>query len=305
LESCRPPGRGRGKQRQSPIGRDALKRLIVTADDFGIAPEVNEAVETAHQKGILTAASLMVAGPTAADAVARAHRLPRLRVGLHLTLVEGPALLHSKETPDLVDDDGRLRADLARFGLEIALSPAVRRQVRAEIAAQFEAFRATGLPFDHVNAHKHFHLHPVIAQEMLAVAKSYKVEGIRVPVEPARILAAIERAPRRSPAWIMAPWAHRLARNMRRAGFWTPDAVFGLAWSGAMTPARVAGLIRHLPPGCHEIYLHPAIRGGFPFSAPGYRYADEFTALMDPEVLAAARRDDIVLGGYTDFQPTK
>jgi predicted glycoside hydrolase/deacetylase ChbG (UPF0249 family) len=50
-----------------------VKRLIVTADDFGLAPEVNEAVEAAHRDGVLTAASLMVAGPAAADAVARAR----------------------------------------------------------------------------------------------------------------------------------------------------------------------------------------------------------------------------------------
>ncbi len=288
-----------------PNGRSALKRLIVTADDFGLAPEINEAVEAAHTGGILTAASLMVAGPAAADAVARARRLPQLRVGLHLTLVDGPPLLPPTEVPDLVDREGRLRADLARLGLEIALRPAVRRQVEAEIIAQFTAFHATGLPLDHVNAHKHFHLHPVIAQEMLAGAKSFNVEGVRVPLEPARVLDAVEPAPRRSPAWIMAPWAHWLAWNMRRAGFWTPDAVFGLAWSGEMTPARLAGLFRHLPPGCHEIYMHPAVRSGFPFSAPGYRYADEFAALMDPEVVAAARRDDIVLGGFADFAPTR
>ena len=65
-----------------------MKRLVVTADDFGLSLEVNEAVEQAHREGILTAASLMVSAPAAADAVARAKRLPSLRVGLHLVLVE-------------------------------------------------------------------------------------------------------------------------------------------------------------------------------------------------------------------------
>ncbi len=64
-----------------------MKGLIVTADDFGAAVEVNEAIETAHRDGILTATSLMVAAPAAADAVARARRIPSLRVGLHLVLV--------------------------------------------------------------------------------------------------------------------------------------------------------------------------------------------------------------------------
>jgi chitin disaccharide deacetylase len=59
-----------------------LKRLIVTADDFGAAPEVNDAVEAAHRGGILTAASLMVSAPAAADAIARARRLRNLRADL-------------------------------------------------------------------------------------------------------------------------------------------------------------------------------------------------------------------------------
>ncbi|MFZ1099115.1 MAG: ChbG/HpnK family deacetylase, partial [Steroidobacteraceae bacterium] len=60
-----------------------MKGLIVTADDFGAAREVNDAVEIGHRRGILTAASLMIGAPAAADAVARARRLPTLRVGLH------------------------------------------------------------------------------------------------------------------------------------------------------------------------------------------------------------------------------
>lgn len=281
-----------------------LKRLIVTADDFGLAPEVNEAVETAHKSGILSAASLMVAGPAAADAIARTRGMPRLRVGLHLALVDGPALLAREAAPDLVDFDGRLRTDLARLGWEIAVRPAVRRQVRAEIKAQFEAFRATGLPLDHVNAHKHYHLHPVIAGEMLSVGQAHGMKAVRVPIEPSEVLAAVEPGRKRSPAWIMAPWARRLARKLSRAGVWFPDAVFGLAWSGRMTTARLVGLINRLPAGCSEIYMHPAVRGGFSFSAPGYLYADELAALTAAETLAALRSGNIALGGYADFQAT-
>ena len=46
-----------------------MKRLIVTADDFGAAVEVNDGVERAHRDGILTAASLMVDHPASRRAV--------------------------------------------------------------------------------------------------------------------------------------------------------------------------------------------------------------------------------------------
>src|SRR5262245_40728918 len=276
-----------------------MKHLVVTADDFGLAGEVNEAVETAHQHGILTAASLMVAGAAARDAIARARRLPRLRVGLHVVLVEGSPVLPPERVPDLVDATGHFRTDMARFGLAIATRRAVRQQVRAEIEAQFEAFRASGLALDHVNAHKHFHLHPVIAAEIIAVGARYGMRGLRVPREPASVLSAVEPQAARAPSWVTAPWAALLARRARRAGLQTPDAVFGLAWSGAMTTSRLLGLLQHLPEGRSEIYLHPATTDDFAGHAPDYRHAEELAALISPHVIVATR--DLQLGGYADF----
>src|SRR5262249_6172275 len=282
--------------RGSAVG---MKQLIVTADDFGLADEVNEAVETAHQHGILSAASLMVAGVAAQDAIARARRLPRLRVGLHIVLVEGPPVLPAARLPDLVDASGHFRTDMARLGLAIATRQTARQQVRAEIEAQFEAFRASGLGLDHVNAHKHFHLHPVIAAEIIAVGARYGMRGLRVPRALAFVLSALEPQAARMPAWVTAPWAALLDRRARQAGLKTPDAVFGLAWSGAMTTARLLGLLQHLPEGRSEIYLHPATTNDFAGHAPGYRYAEELAALISPHVIVATR--DLQLGGYAEF----
>ena len=109
----------------------ALKQLILTADDFGAALEVNKAVECAHRDGILSAASLMVAGEAAGDAVARARALPSLRVGLHLVLVEGRPVLPASAVPDLVDSTGHFRTDMARAGAAMFFLPKVRRQLAA------------------------------------------------------------------------------------------------------------------------------------------------------------------------------
>ena len=263
--------------------------LTVTSDDFGLSREVNEAVEIAHRDGILTAASLMVAEPWADDAVARARRLPRLRVGLHLTMVEGRAVSPPGRVPGLLGPEGRLRTDLAAYGAAIFFSPAMKRQVEAEIRAQFKAFAATGLVLDHVNAHKHYHLHPTIAGLALRIGREFGMTALRVPVEPAAILARVEPIRRGAEAVVAAPYAKLLRRRARAAGLEVADQVFGLAWSGAMTRDRVAGLLRNLPPGRTEIYSHPATAAGFDGAAPGYRYADELAALVDPEVVSLVR----------------
>jgi hypothetical protein len=59
-------------------------------------------------------------------------------------------------------------------------------------------------------------------------------------------------------------------------------------------------VIRHLPEGVSEIYLHPAT-APFPGAAPGYRYRAELDALTAPETRAACRDTSLRLGGFGDF----
>jgi chitin disaccharide deacetylase len=277
-----------------------LKRLIVTADDFGAAHEVNDAVEAAHCAGILSAASLMVAAPAAADAIARARRLPRLRVGLHLVLSDGRPLLPASALGHLVDGDGAFRTNLVALGTVIACSSAARRQVAAEIDAQFAAFRDSGLTLDHCNAHQHFHLHPVVAELIVTIGRPYGLRAVRLPLEPTRLLRKVERGTPPGGAAITLPFARLLRRRLRVAGLNTSDRVLGLRWSGQMTRSRLLALIRNLPEGLTEIYLHPATER-FAGAAPGYRYREELEALLDPEVVAACRDASLQLGGFGDF----
>jgi hopanoid biosynthesis associated protein HpnK len=272
--------------------------LIVTADDFGLAEEVNAAVEAAHRNGILSAASLMVNGPAAADAVERAQRLPGLKIGLHVVLVDGAPALPPDCIPGLVDRSGRLRCDLARLGLDLACRGVLRAQMRAEIKAQFERYRATGLVLDHVDAHRHFHLHPVVAHEIISIGLGYGMRALRVPAEPQAVLARIEKRQRDASSRIVGLCAAVLRAQARRAGLLTPDAVFGLAWSGALTEDRLVGLLDHLPRGLIEIYAHPAASDAFAGHAPGYRYVDERDALCAPPVRDAFRRSGFRLGSY-------
>lgn len=266
--------------------------LVVTADDFGADVSVNEAVESAHVQGVLSAASLMVTGNAVDDAVARARRLPALGVGLHLVLVEGRPALPASEVPDLVGRDGRFRANMALAGLRLALSPSTRRQLAAEIEAQFALFAATGLPLDHVNAHKHFHVHPVISRMVIDAARRHGARALRAPVEPGE--------PRGS-ARLAVAFARRLQARATRAGMLSPDRVFGLADSGRMDTNRMSAALSQVGEGLNEVYLHPATREDWPGHAPGYRYRAEFEALIAPAVRAAIDARGARLGNFADF----
>lgn len=254
--------------------------------------------------GVLTSASLMVAGPAAGDAIRRARRLPSLRVGLHVVLVDGTPMLPARELPDLVGADGRFGDRQARAGFAYFFRPAARRQLAREIAAQFQAFRAAGLAFDHVNAHKHMHLHPTVGALMLAEARRCGVKAVRLPLEPRAPLSLAEPMGRHDWAGaLLRPWLALLRRRIRRAGLATADQVFGLAWSGAVTEARWLALLPHLPPGVSEIYVHPALSAApaFARSMPAYRHVDEFEALVSARVRQAIDAAGVRLIGYGDL----
>lgn len=258
------------------------RRVIVTADDFGLSLPVNAAIEDAHRRGILTTASLMVGAPATADAVRRARTIPGLRVGLHLALVNGRPVLPPAIVPDLVDGDGRFLTQLARAGVRFFFKPGVRRQLEAEIRAQFEAFAATGFALDHVNAHNHMHVHPTIFGLLLAIGRDYDMRAIRIPYEP---VGPSWRSARRDlrgrfgNAVLLAPWLGLMRVRARREHLVCNDFIFGLNDTGRMTSDRVVRLIDQLPPGISELYFHPATEG--------VEFVGEYDALINPDVAAA------------------
>lgn len=282
---------------------EGARRVIVTADDFGLAVPVNEAVERAHREGVLTAASLMVAEPAAADAVRRAASMPQLGVGLHVVIVDGRPLLAPEQIPDLVDERGMLSSNLAGAGVRYFFRPRIRRQLEAEIRAQFAAFAATGLRFDHVNAQCHMHIHPTVFGIMLKVARDYGRPPFRIPFEPfgpSWRAGRDARGLRFANAYLLAPWLALMKARLGAAGIAHNDRVFGLSDSGHMTAPRVLALLGQLRPGVTEIFFHAATRrwDGIAPALDAYQLEAELAALLDPEVAQALRAPGVATSPF-------
>ena len=276
--------------------------LIVTADDFGLHESINEAVELASRSGTLSAASLMIGAPASADAIRRARELPGLRIGLHLVLTDGTPVLPPERIPSLVNRQGRFRSDLFTDGTRYFLSLPARRQLEAEIRAQFEAFASTGLVLDHVNAHNHFHTHPTVLGMMLRIGREFGLQAMRLPYEPT---AHSDR-----PGWLrglggyaIKGWFQLMKRRLQQANVLCNDWLYGIRHTGAMNEQRLLDRLRQLPPGVTEIYLHPATQSGaaIAHSMRDYNHREELAALRSPRVRAALSQLRIACGGYADL----
>ena len=284
-----------------------LKQVIFKADDFGLSPAVNAGIELAHREGVLDAASLMVGAAAAAEAVACARRNPTLKVGLHLVVVANRAVLPPAVIPDLVDEHGELSRDFARAGFRYFFLPRVRRQLAAEIRAQFEAFKATGLPLDHVDAHHHLHLHPTVLGLMIRIGREYGVRAVRLPAEPpllSMLPGETGGFARSLVAALLGPWIGLVKWRLRRAGMRTTDRVIGLHDTGRMSAPRLRHILRVLPEGSAEIFFHPAVSEGpgpWPLAIEASR--EELDALLDPEVREILQTRQIRHGGFADLAP--
>jgi predicted glycoside hydrolase/deacetylase ChbG (UPF0249 family) len=114
-----------------------MKSLIVNGDDFGASKGVNLGVIEAHEKGILTSASMMVDTPASAEAADLYARHPTLGVGLHVVL-QSPS---DSLTPE------------------------------AEVERQLERFiELTGQAPTHIDAHHNVHREEQLLPAFLAVA---------------------------------------------------------------------------------------------------------------------------------------
>lgn len=279
------------------------KFLIVTADDFGIHEAVNEAVAQAAAKGVLTAASLMVGAPAAADAVRRARQLPQLRVGLHLVLADGFAVLPRERIPDLVDARGRFGAGMWFDGVRYFAVAALRRQLEAEIRAQFVAFSRTGLVLDHVNAHKHFHLHPTLLAMIVRIGREFGMSAVRVPYEPLWHSGRGANVGAMAATTFLLPWVALMKARLRAGGIMYNNQVFGIASTGGLDEHTLLEILTKLPSGITEIYLHPATHTHSPItpSMSDYRHSAELAALLSDRVAAAVAGTGAMRGGYRDL----
>jgi len=270
------------------------RRLIVNADDFGRSHFINEGVRRAHREGILTSASLMVNEPAFDEAVALAGECPRLGVGLHLVLACGKATLSASQVPGLVDRDGQFSSHPVRTGTGYFFKPSLRPQLRAEIRAQFDRFRATGLPLDHLNGHLHLHLHPAVFPILVEEFSTLGWTRIRLTRDPLWFnlrLAKGRLAYRLAHAMIYAALSACAVPSLRRLGARHTNRVFGLLQNAHVDERFLLRLLEQLPPGDSELYSHPSLDES----------KHEFEALVSPRVLAKVRDSGIALSRYSDL----
>ena len=280
-----------------------MKQLIITSDDFGLSPGVNAAVEKAWKHGILTCASVMPGGAAFDDAVAVARRNPGLQVGLHLTLLQGKAVLPYEQIPDLVDEAGCFSDNPVATGMRYFFDKGLYKQLKREIEAQIERVVETGLPLSHVDGHLNIHLHPTVFGFLTDLMPRYGITSFRLSRErlfhnlrfdrQRRMGKSVERI-------IFGALANHARPLLDRLGIRYAVEVKGVLNSGRMTEAYLLNIIDGLNEGLTELYFHPGVLPDAEITRrmPDYRHEEELAAIISQRVRAKLAESHIGLCNY-------
>jgi chitin disaccharide deacetylase len=284
----------------------SARRLIVSADDFGMAPGVDAGIAAAVAAGAVTSVGVManLADPARLRALRMAQ--PEVSLGVHLNLTTGVPVAGASAVPTLVGADGGF-LPLAVLTRRTLAGRVRRADVERELRAQVDRLQAAGVPLDHFDSHQHVHLLPGVLAAVVALARATGIRRLRShlprlvgPGGAAARLAYYRRHPRRVATHVVK---RLLAFRLRAAGLLLPDGMV----SGALLLGRGAGdplaewdaLCAGLPAGIWELVVHPAdldVPGTRELPALGAlveRRAAELAALTSPAFRALCARHGV------------
>jgi hopanoid biosynthesis associated protein HpnK len=280
-----------------------MKQLVITSDDFGLSPGVNAAVEKGWREGILTCASIMPGAAAYGEAVAIARRNPGLQVGLHLTLLQGKAVLPPAQIPDLVNEAGEFSDNPVATGMRYFFDKGLYKQLKQEIEAQIQRVADSGLPLSHIDGHLNIHLHPTVFAFLTELMPHYGITSFRLSRErlfhnlrfdqQRRMGKTVERI-------IFGSLARHALPQLKTLGIRYATEVKGVLNSGRMTEEYVLQILDGLHEGLTEMYFHPGILPDREITRrmPDYRHGDELTAITSPRIKDRLAELGIVLQNY-------
>jgi len=283
-----------------------VRRLIVNADDFGLTSGVNRGIVQAHERGIVTSATLMACGGKFQEAVDSASRNPRLSVGCHVLLVDASPVLDVRQVSSLATANSgapKFRDSLISFaGLAIA-GRLDEDQIEAEISAQIRKLQAAGVRVSHLDSHKHTHMFPAVFRPMLRAAKTCGISAVRNPFEP-RFLAGTRNWKRQFQLSILGSFRTTFRNALKEAGVNTPDGCVGIVATGGLTLDTFRQLVQNLPEGTWEFVTHPGYNDAeLDGVKTRLRHSreNELAILTSPETKKLLQREQIELISYRDF----
>lgn len=257
-----------------------MRALVVTADDAGLHAGMTLGALQAHDRGLVTAVSVVAGGAALEPALEQLRDRPGLDAGVHLTLVGERPLSPPGEVPSLLGRGGAFLPHVRDFALRYALGGIAAAEVETELRRQIERLLAGGLTLVHANSHQHLHVLPRVFGVVLRLAEEYRIPFVRIPREP-----AVHRLSRRAVEIAVLNGVGRRARRRLPETIRAADRTVGVMEAGRLTSERIEALLGDVGEGVSELVCHPGLGDrdlAAAYPSWGYGWDAETAALCDP-----------------------
>ena len=279
-----------------------MKKLIISADDFGYSKENNAAVLIGFQAGNITSAGLMANMAGFDNAVNEV--LPAasgLDIGFHFNIVEGKSLTKSTL---LCDSNGEFNYGF----LNLLLSQNNKKlleQIEIEFRAQIEkVLKYTTV--SHIDSHVHVHAIPAIFNLVVKLAKEYNVQYVRTQNElPYTVTEKLLNS--RFPANVIKNLLLNTLSNKNRKQLFknnilSNDFIIGVLYTGYMDENAVYNGLKRINKenSLTEVLFHPYLPEDISCSKRMNNYR-EFLITKTPKLRENIKNIGFDLVSYSDL----
>jgi predicted glycoside hydrolase/deacetylase ChbG (UPF0249 family) len=278
-----------------------MKRLIVSADDFGLTGTINDGIVKAYRDGIVTNPGIMPTGEAFEDARRRLKELGIDDVSCHLALTETSPVSNAKSVPTLAAKDGRFPKSYPHLLAKLSAGLIRDEDIYLELKNQIELLRKAGLTILNLSSHEHIHLIPRIFDIVVRLAGKYGIRSIRHPAREATFgILGINELYR---ALVIPYFDNRIKKGLDRNGIIYPDHFSGFIYSGRLREKTLIRILKTLKDGTTELVCHPGFLG--PEVLERYHFhthcEEELFALTSPAVKRLIKEKDVKLISYRDL----
>lgn len=154
------------------------RKLIITADDYGMCDAVNEAIEECMAVGVVRATCVMTNMPAYSAVSNLRGKFPQSSIGIHWTLTDGGPVLSPSQVLSLVGTDGKFysASPLRRRWIKGKINP---KELKAELLAQYQRFSELAGEPDFWNTHQNVHVFPGLFETCVAVGQELQIPAMR------------------------------------------------------------------------------------------------------------------------------
>jgi len=302
------------------------RKLIITADDFGAALNINEGIRKAAENGSITAISALTNfTESIVDLKELSIKYPGIGIGVHLNIEAGKPVLDPSKIPSLINEEGYF---YSLDSILTMISSVSLNEVRLELRAQVNILVENGIRVDHLSDHCGIiSLYTPFTQIMKELAVEYDIP-VRSPIlasmefpklfrtsvmkkkgrdlvcktfvkNPVKAIGLVKYCSKKE--------MRRKQQELKKVGIPHTDFLFECFW-GSPSMEYLSFILNNLPAGTSEVIVHlgTETRKGLMPSGIDIEYFDkreiELEVITDPSIKGLIERENIQLIGFSDLK---